>query len=150
MHISQMLQLPARLHKNSHIISAYPVEGRIFQPAFSACSIICSQPGPCCMLKTQTISWTLACRTAVTDTALKDHVCKLLCLKQLSIMGCHQVSDSGIRHLTAAATELTMLDISSCRYDPDTNARTMLACFDCSVLYCTMAAVVFTSASSSI
>lgn len=54
-------------------------------------------------------------RTAVTDTALKDHVCKLLCLKQLSIMGCHQVSDSGIRHLTAAASELTMLDISSCR-----------------------------------
>lgn len=31
-------------------------------------------------------------------------------------MGCHQVSDIGIRHLAQAVTVLVLLDISSCRY----------------------------------
>lgn len=31
-------------------------------------------------------------------------------------MGCHQVSDIGIRHLAQAVTALVLLDISSCRY----------------------------------
>jgi len=30
-------------------------------------------------------------------------------------MGCHQVSDTGIKHLAHSATELVMLDVSSCR-----------------------------------
>ncbi len=55
------------------------------------------------------------CRVAVNDTAVREHLCKLVGLKHLSIMGCHQVSDTGIKHLAQSATELVMLDVSSCR-----------------------------------
>ncbi|KAL0021071.1 hypothetical protein WJX79_008602 [Trebouxia sp. C0005] len=54
-------------------------------------------------------------RVAVNDTAVKEHLCKLIGLKHLSIMGCHQVSDTGIKHLAQSARELVMLDVSSCR-----------------------------------
>ena len=49
------------------------------------------------------------------DSAVREHICKLVGLKHLGIVGCHQVSDTGIKHLAQSAAELVMLDVSSCR-----------------------------------
>lgn len=57
----------------------------------------------------------LLCRLAVNDTAVREHICKLTSLKHLSLLGCHHITDHGLRKLAQTATELQLLDISSCR-----------------------------------
>lgn len=57
----------------------------------------------------------LLCRLAVNDTAVREHICRLTSLKHLSLLGCHHITDHGLRKLAQTATELQVLDISSCR-----------------------------------
>lgn len=54
-------------------------------------------------------------RVAVNDTAVREQLCKLTSLKQLSLLGCHNITDTGLCHLAQTAAQLQVLDISSCR-----------------------------------
>lgn len=57
----------------------------------------------------------MLCRVAVNDTVLVDQIKELTNLSQLNLLGCHQISDHGLKQLLQAVPGLTFLDISSCR-----------------------------------
>lgn len=54
-------------------------------------------------------------RVAVNDTVLQEQIGMLTELKQLSLLGCHQITDHGLQHLLNSMASLKVLDISSCR-----------------------------------